>query len=78
MSRLYLQLDELSTESELNLTTLTELLHGFIASHHELSQQAFDNGLPLWSYQTFRNLGADYAFVGPAERERLQELGYLQ
>lgn len=41
MSRLYLQLDELSTESELNVNTLTTLLHGFITSHHELSQQAF-------------------------------------
>jgi len=41
MSRLYLQLDQLSIESELNLATLTTLLQGFIASHHELSQQAF-------------------------------------
>jgi GTP cyclohydrolase I len=41
MSRLYLQLDQLSTESELNLATLTTLLQGFIESHHELSQQAF-------------------------------------
>ena len=41
MSRLYLQLDQLSTESELTLKTLTTLLEGFIESHHELSQQAF-------------------------------------
>jgi GTP cyclohydrolase I len=41
MSRLYLQLDQLSTESELTLKTLTTLLEGFIESHHELSQEAF-------------------------------------
>lgn len=41
MSRLYLQLDQLSTESELTLETLTTLLEGFIESHHELSQEAF-------------------------------------
>ncbi len=41
MSRLYLQLDQLSTDSELTLNTLTELLNGFIQSHHELSQQAY-------------------------------------
>jgi len=41
MSRLYLQLDQLSTESELTLVTLNTLLHGFIESHSELSQQAF-------------------------------------
>lgn len=41
MSRLYLQLDQLSTESELTLQTLTELLYAFIESHHELSQQAY-------------------------------------
>jgi GTP cyclohydrolase I len=41
MSRLYLQLDQLSTESELTLTTLKTLLEGFIESHEELSQQAF-------------------------------------
>ncbi|MCW8994687.1 MAG: GTP cyclohydrolase, FolE2/MptA family, partial [Psychromonas sp.] len=41
MSRLYLQVDELSTESELTLTTLTSLLQGFIESHGEISQQAF-------------------------------------
>ncbi len=40
MSRLYLQLDKLSTESELTLTTLSQLLKGFIDSHHELSEQA--------------------------------------
>jgi GTP cyclohydrolase I len=41
MSRLFLQLDELSTESELTLTTLTTLLEGFIESHQELSTEAF-------------------------------------
>ena len=41
MSRLYLQLDELSTESELTLATMTTLLNGFIASHHDLSSEAF-------------------------------------
>lgn len=40
MSRLYLQLDELSTDSELTLATLTTLLEGFIESHYEISQQA--------------------------------------
>ena len=43
-----------------------------IALAHELSQQAFDNGLPVWSYQMFQNLGADYIFVGPAERESMR------
>jgi hypothetical protein len=43
-----------------------------LALAHELSQQAFDNGLPVWSYQQFRNLGADYAFIGPAEREAMR------
>lgn len=41
MSRLYLQLDELSTEGELNLSTLTALLNGFIESHNDLSSEAF-------------------------------------
>jgi len=41
MSRLYLQLDELSTESELTLTTLSTLLNGFIESHNDLSSEAF-------------------------------------
>jgi len=41
MSRLYLQLDQLSTDSELTLQTLTTLLEGFIESHRDLSQQAF-------------------------------------
>ncbi|MEG3753176.1 GTP cyclohydrolase FolE2 [Psychromonas arctica] len=41
MSRLYLQLDQLSTESELTLETLTTLLNGFIESHHDLSSEAF-------------------------------------
>ncbi|AGH81703.1 GTP cyclohydrolase [Psychromonas sp. CNPT3] len=40
MSRLYLQLDKLSTESELTLETLGELLKGFIESHHQLSEEA--------------------------------------
>jgi hypothetical protein len=43
-----------------------------LALAHELSRQAFDNGLPLRSYQMFHNLGADYIFVGPAEREALR------
>ena len=38
----------------------------------DLSEQAFDNGLPLRSYQMFQNLGADYIFVGPAEREAMR------
>ena len=41
MSRLFLQLDKLSTESELTLQTLTTLLAGFIESHQELSTEAF-------------------------------------
>ena len=41
MSRLYLQLDELSTESELTLDTLKTLLKGFIKSHIGLSSEAF-------------------------------------
>lgn len=41
MSRLYLQLDQLSTESELTLATLITLLQGFIESHEDISQQAF-------------------------------------
>lgn len=41
MSRLYLQLDQLSVESELTLQTLSTLLEGFIESHSDLSQQAF-------------------------------------
>ncbi|MDM8520437.1 hypothetical protein QUF64_10350 [Anaerolineales bacterium HSG6] len=40
-----------------------------LALAHQLSQQGFDNGLPVWSYQIFHNLGANYIFVGPAERE---------
>ena len=35
----------------------------------ELAKQAFANSLPLRSYQLFRALGADYAFVGPAEHQ---------
>ena len=41
MSRLYLQLDQLSTESELTLQTLTTLLEGFLESHQDLSTEAF-------------------------------------
>ena len=41
MSRLYLLLDELSTESSLSHATLCTLLDGFISSHEELSDQAF-------------------------------------
>lgn len=41
MSRLYLLLDELSTESTLSHDTLCKLLDGFITSHEELSDQAF-------------------------------------
>ena len=41
MSRSYLQLDQLSTESELTLETLTALLNGFIESHNDLSSEAF-------------------------------------
>tara|TARA_R110001583_G_scaffold67490_3_gene192868 strand:+ start:11452 stop:12372 length:921 start_codon:yes stop_codon:yes gene_type:complete len=41
MSRLYLQLDQLSTESELTLDTLIRLLEGFIESHNDISQEAF-------------------------------------
>ena len=36
-----LQLDELSTESELTLETLKTLLKGFIESHNDLSSEAF-------------------------------------
>lgn len=51
------------------------VFHGDVRSlalAHELSQQAFDNGLPIWSYQSFQNLGTDYIFVGPAEREAMR------
>jgi GTP cyclohydrolase I len=41
MSRLYLLLDELSTESSLSHATLCNLLDGFITSHEDLSDQAF-------------------------------------
>ena len=40
MSRLYLMLDELSTESSLNQQNLTELLNRFIESHVDLSDSA--------------------------------------
>ena len=43
-----------------------------LALAHNLSQQAFDNGLPVWSYQMFNNLGANYIFVTPAEREAMR------
>lgn len=41
MSRLYLQLDQLSSDSELSLSTLTTMLQGFIESHDSISQHAF-------------------------------------
>lgn len=40
MSRLYLMLDELSTESSLNQTNLVQLLNNFIQSHEDLSDSA--------------------------------------
>ncbi|MBL0710004.1 MAG: GTP cyclohydrolase I FolE2 [Colwellia sp.] len=40
MSRLYLQLDELSTNNVLNYQSLVTLLDGFINSHSDLSDQA--------------------------------------
>ena len=40
MSRLYLLLDELSTNNELNYQNLVSLLGGFISSHQELSDHA--------------------------------------
>jgi hypothetical protein len=43
-----------------------------LARAHELSQQAFENGLPVWSYQMFQNLGANYIVVSPAEREAMR------
>ncbi|MDM8526788.1 hypothetical protein QUF58_01140 [Anaerolineales bacterium HSG24] len=43
-----------------------------LALAHQLSQQGFDNGLPVWSYQIFHNLGANYIFVGPAELEAMR------
>jgi hypothetical protein len=43
-----------------------------LALAHELSRQAFDNSLPVRSYQLFNNLGADYIFVGPAEKEAMR------
>ncbi len=41
MSRLYLQLDQMSNEDELNLNSMTELLQAYLDSHEELSDQAF-------------------------------------
>ncbi len=41
MSRLYLLLDELSTEQTLTPKVLAQLLNGFISSHQELSEKAF-------------------------------------
>ncbi|MER2492798.1 GTP cyclohydrolase FolE2 [Catenovulum sediminis] len=41
MSRLYLLLDQLSTEGSLTKESLNQLLHDFIASHEELSDKAF-------------------------------------
>jgi GTP cyclohydrolase IB len=40
MSRLYLLLDELASESTLNYSTLVQLLDDFISSHEELSDNA--------------------------------------
>ncbi len=40
MSRLYLLLDELSTDHSLNYKSLVTLLDGFISSHEELSDKA--------------------------------------
>jgi len=40
MSRLYLQLDQLSTSNVLNYQSLVTLLDGFISSHNDLSDQA--------------------------------------
>jgi len=40
MSRLYLQLDELSSSNVLNYQTLVTLLDGFISSHQDLSDNA--------------------------------------
>ncbi|WP_206485209.1 GTP cyclohydrolase FolE2 [Thalassotalea sp. G2M2-11] len=40
MSRLYLLLDQLSTDNELNYQSLVSLLDGFISSHQELSDNA--------------------------------------
>lgn len=41
MSRLYLLLDELSTESTLTPLVLRQLLQNFVSSHEELSENAF-------------------------------------
>lgn len=40
MSRLYLMVDELSTESVLSVSNLKTLLHGFIESHNDISDNA--------------------------------------
>lgn len=40
MSRLYLLLDELSTENTLNYQSLVSLLDGFVSSHQDLSDSA--------------------------------------
>lgn len=40
MSRLYLLLDELSNNGQLNYSSLVTLLEGFISSHHDLSDNA--------------------------------------
>ena len=40
MSRLYLLLDQLSSENVLNYQTLVTLLDGFISSHQDLSDNA--------------------------------------
>lgn len=41
MSRLYLLLDELSTEGNLSVQSMSELLDRFVTSHEELSSNAF-------------------------------------
>ena len=41
MSRLYLLLDELSTNGELSHESLKQLLNDFIESHKDISNQAF-------------------------------------
>jgi GTP cyclohydrolase I len=41
MSRLFLLLDELSTEDSLSMKSLIELLNGFISSHEDISDNAY-------------------------------------
>lgn len=35
----------------------------------ELNRAAYENGLPMWSYQMFRNLNVDYIIVKPEQRK---------